>query len=154
VSTSRSKRTWCIVFAALAVILAVATIRSIRLYQQQNERLICLANLKGFATCVKIYVDDNDADIDVLAHRLAALGYFGPQMQASHCPTGRARYRFAIADPQTVRHLNSTDIFAFEPLSNHGGVGASVIYADGHAEFLSPDEFRRECAAQGIPLTE
>ncbi len=34
------------------------------------------------------------------------------------------------------------EIIIYEPLANHDNKGANILYANGHAQFLKPDEYR------------
>lgn len=35
-----------------------------------------------------------------------------------------------------------TRVILYEPLSNHDGVGANVLFANGHAQFVKPNEYQ------------
>lgn len=153
-SRSDAKRALRIALWIFALVFVVIAICLIQRSRELSARLVCAANLKGLAACVKTNADGTDANVDALLNRLAALGYWGPGKTVPHCPVGNAPYRFTNPDPLSHTNNDPRTIYVYEPLSNHGGVGGNVIYADGHTEFLHPQAFKDLCKAQGILLDD
>jgi prepilin-type processing-associated H-X9-DG protein len=118
--------------------------------READLRLICASNLKGMATAIKVYANDpvllRAATTDEALERLMKLGYV--RAEQTVCPRSRKPYIFNPAATATLGLGESAasdgqHVIAYEPLSYHGGRGANVLYADGHASFERPAAFQK-----------
>jgi len=131
------KRPWVWWFAVVVVVLvAVPLVRHAR---ELSRRRVCGAQLKGLAAALHVYAADADghpfASAEEALQALFEAGDIAPEQLV--CPSGGEPYVFVWPQPQGKRAAELSDsrvIIAYEPLCNHG-VGANILYADGHIDF-------------------
>lgn len=152
-SESRSRSWWkkwglvivVVIFAAAWLGLASA-LRN----REMRLRLVCASRLKGFGTVAKIHANESvqqpAPSLDDVVQGLIQLGYLSPEQTV--CPRSKKPYVLnplpaatsGLAEPAG---LDSRYVIAYEPLSYHGGEGANVLYADGHASFERAASFHK-----------
>ncbi len=52
----------------------------------------------------------------------------------------------------TERTATGNTVVAYEPLENHSGAGANVLYGDGHVEFVGKEEWPKVAGDAGISI--
>ena len=57
------------------------------------------------------------------------------------CPVGGRAYQFKVQQVNSEDGVDTRAVLAFEWPENHGGDGACVMFADGHAEFVDVERF-------------
>jgi hypothetical protein len=121
------------------------------------NRTRCLQNLWQLGQAVLLYSNENhglfppniDALVltqDVRFEQLVCPSTTdtpapGPTMQAAlrnlHAQPGHCSYTY-VGRGLTNRTATAEHVVAYEPISNHGGAGISVLFGDGHTLFLFP----------------
>lgn len=135
--------------------------------REQANRVKCASNLRQIGMAATLYAQDY----------LSAGGPFGPDFDALvstqsiaknvfECPSDGGKgtggltgspcsYVWVGANLTTTRS-NPTSVLAYEPLSNHGGDGMNVLFADGHVEFINKNTavnmIRKLQVGQNSPL--
>jgi prepilin-type processing-associated H-X9-DG protein len=121
--------------------------------RQRAQEIQCASNLRQVATAMIMYASSNQnalpPDLDAL------VPFFGSAQSAAAvctCPgakvhgvppatVGRAITSSYIYVPPGVQRLNqirspATTVAVYEPLADHGGRDANVLFWDGHVELL------------------
>ena len=141
----KRKWAWLIVAVVIAAVLVCAAIPTVRRNRKLRNRLICSSNMKAIGTQFEVYVWNNLAFPRDPIQALVEMGYITPAQ--ARCPVGGGRYTFVDRGVSSAAaedvDFHARDVIVYEPLSNHNGEGANVLFGDGHSEFVTPDEFRR-----------
>jgi prepilin-type processing-associated H-X9-DG protein len=119
--------------------------------RRQAQVVACMANLRQIGLGMMVYANANNGFFPASLDALPAVGV--PAGKAYECPACAgdqakppvtvgtvvpSHYVFAL--PLTRVHVAtpaSAMVLAYEPLTNHDGRGINVLFADGHAEWLS-----------------
>lgn len=112
--------------------------------QQLSKRAVCGANVRGIGLAIKIYANDNDEQHPPdLATLIRAGAITTNQLQ---CPSANATLADVQKDSEFcyiyIKGQNESDdpnnVLLYDRPGNHGKQGASVMFHDGHAEFVTP----------------
>ena len=57
-----------------------------------------------------------------------------------------------VASQLTTTTTSETTIVAYEPLDNHSGEGVSVLFGDGHVDFIDKQSWPKTAAAAGVAV--
>ncbi len=107
-----------------------------------NRRIICGGNLKAIAINSKVYAQDLPTDAAPSVAWLIHRGHLSAGQTI--CPSSgvsTSNYILVSID-RTATHSPSI-VVAYEPKSNHGGIGGNVVFIDGHATFVTGREYDR-----------
>ena len=136
---------WLTVAVVIAAVLVCAAIPTVRRNRELRNRLICSSNIRAIGAQFEVYVWNHLASPRDPLQALVEMGYITPEQ--ARCPVGEGRYIFVDRDLSSVAaedvDSDARDVIVYEPLSNHNGEGANVLFGDGHSRFVTPDEFRR-----------
>ena len=136
----------------LAVALTAASFPAIARARRKAEQIRCASNMRQLSMAMMMYAQDNGGAVpphlDVLQKYLGAAPAFAgvctcPEAAKHAVPpasTGSGtKYSYVYVLPPVARlaqiRSSSTTPAAYEPLANHGGRGANVVYWDGHVEW-------------------
>lgn len=140
---TKRRRVYIVVVVMIAGLVAAYPVW--KRARELNARVICAGNLKGLATCIKIYCRDAEDNRTASATDAFACSRAECGERILRCPQGHGEYvlsrRFLSS-----RDVDPRTIVAYEPLENHIA-GANVVYGDGHAEFVDAVRFQHLLAS-------
>ena len=123
----------------IVVIVVLIAARALVGARELQLRLVCCSNLKGIAASFNIYGPEGWDKKMPPVEWLIAKGYVEPRQAI--CPSlGDTHSNYVLLPPLASGPGSNSAIMAFEPKSNHGD-GGNVLFADGHAEFLSGGDY-------------
>ena len=123
---------------AAAWIVAWASGRAIEL----RSRLTCASNIKNLGTALKIYGSADRGSMDASVDWAITNGLI--DAGSTICPaSGLSKSNYVWVRPLDRASIESNAVIMYEPKSNHGGEGGSVLFADGHAEFVLGADYDR-----------
>lgn len=128
----------------------------VRVYAQQAH---CSANLKSIGTALQKYANENSDRYPDTFEELARAVQFPPEMFV--CPASNDQKAMSVDQLNEGGHMSYIylgkgrkrsemgvdDPLVYEPLSNHKGAGANVLFGDTHVERLTPAELAKLLAA-------
>jgi len=138
---SRSRRLKLgVILVVVGVVVWVGGHGALRGWENQR-RLVCASLLKNLAATAKLYAAATEsAAPQPVVDVLIAQGLI--DREKTFCPGNYgAGSNYVVIFPRPAAgETGDRIVIAFEPVSNHGGEGGHVVFADGHARFvLQPD---------------
>ena len=149
----------------LSVLLTAASVPALMMARRHAMQNQCMSNLRQLGLAMYMYAQDNRGFVPPNLDALQK--YFGGGAAGAAvctCPEGAAhgvppasvgavmKYSYvyvAPPDPRLWRIASpATTPAAFEPLTNHRGRGANVLFWDGHVEWLEGAAARRVAQLQ------
>ena len=135
---AKSRRIMLSVLCVVLVLLLAVGSFAVRAY----DRLACAEHLKRIVSAMymefpsELATHHEDSTLPTLFHDPAIQSY------EIRCPSSNGSYVFYLlrANAEDDR---GTLLVAFEPLDNHAGKGANVLFEDGHVRFVEPEEYHR-----------
>jgi prepilin-type processing-associated H-X9-DG protein len=102
-----------------------------------------MSNLHQIGMAVRMYAEENEDTLpDSWKALLAKRNRLPPE--ALLCPgakPGQQDYCFIVHEGPVKG--SATTPMIFEPLGNHKMPGASVLFVDGHVEWVTPERYRK-----------
>lgn len=144
----RTRSMWrlCVQVLLVVTLFVAITVGLLERNRQHSMRLVCGSNLKGIATSWKIYGGAHPESKRPALAWMVAKGHV--QLDATICPTGRPpKSNYVFLFPKLTKPLDNRSVVAYEPKSNHDGVGGNVVFADGHGKFVTGNEYDHLIAA-------
>jgi len=148
--------------ASAASFLATATVLSLPGRRHGCEippRLTCASNLRQIGQGVQMYANENhgvyppDVATLLLTQDLTSEAFIcgathdtranGPTTQAIAADlTAGGHLSYVYCGKGLNLESPAAAVVAYEPMTNHGGAGTNVLYADGHVDWLDAKQAR------------
>lgn len=106
-----------------------------------DRRLVCGSNLKHIATSWSIYGESYPDGAPPILDWLVAEGHIS--RDATICAVARPPESNYVFVPLEGGAMDNRTVVAYEPKSNHLGIGGTVVFADGHAKLVTGEEYDR-----------
>lgn len=161
----RSKRRGFVPLRRVTIAIVLGTISTIaygivgaRIVERHLEtmnRIVCANNFKQIGQAIMLYQNDHRTRLPARFEQLQA---YGLPPAAFVCPSAHSAGTKAVEDEIAARaerrlsyvmvepvkgkfdsQYRAEDPNIFEPLANHDGEGAHILFMDGHTEFVSRD---------------
>lgn len=118
--------------------------------RELSKRMLCATNMRAVAISAKTYAEDNAGVMPTPLSALVDGGYLMPRQLI--CPSSglsKCNYRLLGIDPTEPRDGRTP--FLYEPKSNHGGEGGTIVFADGQATFERAQSYDEILSARAPP---
>ena len=138
-ATRRRRILWWSVAAVVVVAAVVIAVPVIRYTSKMSRRLECGRHLRDLGDAMTSYCAECEStefmSPQEVLQALVAQEKLTPEDLV--CPAGGAPYVWVPLPPGAVAMTvsDSRIIVAYEPVSNHEGEGANVLFLDGHIDF-------------------
>jgi len=154
-----------LLLACALVLIIIPSWPSSNTAKETARRVRCASNLRTIGQAVVLYANGHDGQYpDSLGTILLNVPITADVLiceSSSDSPAKGATTRAVVADLSNGSHssyiyvgkglttssTSSKTIVAYEPLNNHSGNGANVLYGDGHVEFLNAQPFKMVIAS-------
>lgn len=150
----KGPKTWVIALIAIGVGLSLVGTCAVNVLNKIRGEVLkvhCEMNLKSIHTAMNHYANEHQGQYPESLEQLAQSA--GPTLLRSFAcyatadtpaPTldklhegGHLSYIYH-GKGKLAANFGENDVLVYEPLSNHRGAGANVLFGDGHVEFLTP----------------
>gem|GEM_PF-1460475 len=129
-----------VVIVAISVIVAYVGGNGMKNAWAMQRKIQCSKQMQTIAAGLATYDYRFDGS---QGPPVAFLRKHGYEDRALRCPRHRAsESNFVIVGPVKRSGGDAKQVALYEPLSNHDGEGANVLFADGHAEFVKPGRYQ------------
>ena len=141
----RKRRVFLAAVLAAALIVLLVMIPFVRRTWWQRQAVQCLAALSMLQNVVTTYPTVPPSSPEETIRQAVDRGIL--RLDQTVCPACGKPYIFVPPLPSASTKpgitLNPRVVVAYEPLSNHHEEGATILFADGHADFVTAREYRK-----------
>ncbi|HEY0008105.1 MAG TPA: DUF4190 domain-containing protein [Tepidisphaeraceae bacterium] len=156
----------------VGLLLMSILLPSLNRAREAANRIQCASHMRQIGLALRVYSNENQSLYPRDLATLAAASDIEPSVficplddldaasgadwATKIVPGGpHCSYIYIYRPGMSDRNLNADAVVLYEPLSNHGGDGGNVLYADGHVDWLSKAAFQQEITrAGGNPAAE
>ena len=177
----RSRRrllVWAVGVVVIGGMLISVLLPSLCRAREPANRIKCASNLRQIGQAITAYAQDNGGHYPpslavLLAHEDISAGVMvcpssndessaaadtaGAVADLTAAETNAPAHKHCLSYIYTGRGLtiataSETSVVMYEPLENHEGEGASVLFGDGHVDWLNKREWPKVAAAAGVAI--
>ena len=129
---------------AMVALMASILLPSLSRARELSKQVVCAVNMGAIGTALRIYADDYPDQGLPSLDLLVELDYVTEKQLV--CPSsedepGDHSYIFVPYDPS--QPLDDDAVIMYESKSNHEDEGGNFLFADGHVEFESSENYDR-----------
>ncbi len=169
---------WTVGIVVIGGMLISVMLPSLCRSRETANRVKCYSNLRSIGQAITLYAQDNGGQyppsLAVLAGQVdisptamicpssndeksSATNTAGVVGELTAAETDAAGHKHCLSYVYVGRKLNAKTISAetilvYEPLTNHDGDGTSVLFGDGHVEFIDKRSWPKVAADAGLPV--
>jgi prepilin-type processing-associated H-X9-DG protein len=132
-----------------APILAAMLLPALNQAREKARRVNCMSNLKQVGLACIMYADKHSDKFPDDLNEL--IGEFLPSPKILHCPSAPGEQGTSYVYIRGLTTKSTDKILAYDANGNHRGIGRSVLFCDGHVQWMTEAEFQKLLQKQLYP---